>query len=107
MAAPVDYDAPSRNQMLGDDENSANILGVLGIDTRSGVLDTDDGDLIGLTEQPGPLVADGWNWIPDDSTVRVVPQQANEFTCSRCFLIHPHSRLALHRHGQFVCRDCA
>jgi len=39
--------------------------------------------------------------------VRVVPKQANEFTCSTCFLVHHHSRYAGQRRGRAVCRDCA
>ncbi|MGH3448105.1 MAG: DUF4193 family protein [Nocardioidaceae bacterium] len=38
--------------------------------------------------------------------VRVVPAQADEFTCSRCQLVHHRSRLAEVRGGSAVCRDC-
>ena len=43
----------------------------------------------------------------EDLTVRVVPKQADEFTCSKCFLVHHRSRLAEEQHGQPICRDCA
>jgi hypothetical protein len=36
--------------------------------------------------------------------VRVEPQHADEFTCSRCFLVHHHSQLADPQ--TMVCRDC-
>jgi hypothetical protein len=53
------------------------------------------------------LVADLSNLLPgEEPTVRVVPMQADEFTCGRCFLIHPRSRLARSEHGRPVCRDC-
>jgi hypothetical protein len=39
--------------------------------------------------------------------VRVVPKQADEFTCSRCFLVHHRSQLAKEVKGQPVCRECA
>jgi hypothetical protein len=39
----------------------------------------------------------------EEFTVRVVPRQADEFTCTGCFLVHHRSRRA---HGD-VCRDCA
>ena len=43
----------------------------------------------------------------EELTVRAVPQQADEFTCSSCFLVHHRSRLAGERNGQPICRDCA
>jgi hypothetical protein len=55
------------------------------------VLDLDQG----REEQPGA----------DTLIVKALPQQANEFTCSRCFLVKHRSQLADKRKG--VCRDCA
>jgi uncharacterized protein DUF4193 len=40
-------------------------------------------------------------------TVKVLPKQADEFTCSKCFLVHHRSRLAEEHRGQYICRDCA
>jgi hypothetical protein len=37
----------------------------------------------------------------------VLPKQEDEFTCSRCFLVHHRTRLAATRGDQLVCRDCA
>ena len=31
----------------------------------------------------------------------------DEFTCSRCFLVHHRSQLAEDRDGQAICRECA
>ena len=42
----------------------------------------------------------------EELTVRVIPRQANEFTCSPCFLVQPRNRLALQRGDQHVCVDC-
>ncbi|WP_299564301.1 DUF4193 family protein [uncultured Mycolicibacterium sp.] len=39
--------------------------------------------------------------------VAVVPRKADEFTCSRCFLIHHISHLATSADGAPVCGDCA
>ena len=36
----------------------------------------------------------------------VVPQQADEFTCTSCFLVHHRSRIAAHTAGRLVCIDC-
>ena len=40
-------------------------------------------------------------------SVRVLPRQADEFTCSRCFLVHHRSQLASEKNGVLVCRECA
>jgi hypothetical protein len=37
----------------------------------------------------------------------VIPQQADEFTCPSCFLVHHRSRIAAHTAGRLVCIDCA
>jgi len=39
-------------------------------------------------------------------TMPVVPQQADEFTCTSCFLVHHRSRIAAHTGGRPVCIDC-
>ena len=38
-------------------------------------------------------------------TVRVLPRQADEFTCTSCYLVHHRSQLADRR--STVCVDCA
>ena len=43
----------------------------------------------------------------EELSVRVLPRQADEFTCSRCFLVHHRSQLASEVGGQPVCRECA
>ena len=40
-------------------------------------------------------------------SVRVLPRQADEFTCMTCFLVHHRSQLAKEKNGQPICRDCA
>jgi hypothetical protein len=44
--------------------------------------------------------------IAEELTVRVIPRQANEFTCSSCFLVQHRNRMALQRGDQQVCVDC-
>jgi hypothetical protein len=41
----------------------------------------------------------------EDMSLRVLPRQADEFTCTRCFLVHHRSQLA--DAGRTVCSDCA
>ena len=43
----------------------------------------------------------------EELTVRVLPKQEDEFTCSRCFLVQHRSRLAATKGDQLYCRDCA
>ena len=42
----------------------------------------------------------------EELTVRVVPKQADEFTCSSCFLVQHRNRLALQKGDQLICADC-
>jgi hypothetical protein len=107
VAASADYDAPSRKQAADDDEDSGQILAALGLRTRSRGSGPDESGADGVDEALGLLVADLSNWLSDEPTAQVVPQQPDEFTCSRCFLIHPRSRLVRSRRGRLVCRDCA
>jgi hypothetical protein len=37
----------------------------------------------------------------------VVPMRADEFRCSRCFLVHHRSQRVTARDGSDICRDCA
>ena len=37
----------------------------------------------------------------------VIQQQADEFTCTSCFLVQHRSRIAVHTAGRLVCTDCA
>jgi len=43
----------------------------------------------------------------EELSVRVIPKQADEFTCSSCFLVQHRSRLASEKNGVMICTDCA
>ena len=43
----------------------------------------------------------------EELSVRVIPKQADEFTCSSCFLVQHRSRLASEKGGVMICTDCA
>jgi hypothetical protein len=46
--------------------------------------------------------------LSDESlTVRVLPKQADEFTCIKCFLVMHRSRIAKETKGKAVCTECA
>ena len=42
----------------------------------------------------------------EELSVRVVPKQADEFTCSSCFLVQHRNRLALQKGEQQICVEC-
>ncbi len=104
MAAATDYDAPRRNQAEDTDDDSLEALKSRRTDTRSGAIDVDEADFNEALELPG---ADLSALSEDELTVRVLPRQDDEFTCTSCFLVHHRSRLARDGRRKVVCRDCA
>lgn len=96
----TDYDAPRRDEVdLGED--SLEELKSRRVDAQSAIVDVDEADVAESFELPGADLAD------EELTVRVLPMQADEFRCSRCFLVHHRSQLAVQRNGEFICRECA
>ncbi len=96
----TDYDAPRRDEVdLGED--SLEELKARRVDAQSAVVDVDEVDVAESFELPGADLAD------EELTVKVVPMQADEFRCSRCFLVHHRSQLARERNGEMICRECA
>lgn len=96
----VDYDAPRRKQ---DDLESDSLeeLPVGRADGRTAVLDLEDSDPVDSIDLPGADLSG------EELTVRVVPKQADEFTCSSCFLVFHRSRMARDTRGTMICADCA
>ena len=97
----VDYDAPRRTQVEPEDESLEDLAGRRN-DAATAVLDVDDSDVAESYELPG---AD----LSDEGTCRSghPSKQADEFTCSSCFLVHHRSRLADASGGAMICTDCA
>ncbi len=95
-----DFDAPRRSDDADPGEDSLEQLKAQQAEARS-VLDADETDLAEALELPGADLSD------EELTIRVVPKQANEFTCSSCFLVHHRSQLAPHGTHQPVCTECA
>jgi hypothetical protein len=96
----TDYDAPRKT----DDELSEDSLEELKnrrVDKASGMVDVDEADLAESLELPGADLSN------EELSVRVLPRQSDEFTCSSCFLVHHRSQLAGERNGKLICRDCA
>lgn len=97
----TDYDAPRRGESDELAEDSLEELKARRNDAQSGVVDADESEIAENFELPGADLSG------EEMTVKVLPKQADEFTCSSCFLVHHRSRLAEERNGRLVCRDCA
>ncbi len=48
----------------------------------------------------------GGELSPEEIEHEILAQQADEFTCSSCFLVRHRSQLARERNGHPYCRDC-
>lgn len=96
----TDYDAPRKNEEeLG--QNSIEELKARRTDTQSAVVDEDETEAAEGFELPGADLSG------EEMSVRVVPRQADEFTCTSCFLVHHRSQLASDGKNGPVCTECA
>lgn len=97
----TDYDAP---RIKDTDDIVDESLEALAVRRREqvdvSVLDDDDEAVEALVLPDGDLSG-------EELTVRVVPKQQDEFTCSSCFLVLHHSRLAMQSGDRMICADCA
>lgn len=96
----TDYDAPRKN----DDDVSEDSLEELKgrrNDAGSNAVDEDENEAAEDYELPGADLSN------EELTVRVVPKQNDEFTCSECFLVHHRSQMAYEADGLPVCTECA
>lgn len=84
----TDYDSPRKtDDDLGED--SLQELQARRTDKSSGSIDIDETDLAESLELPGADLSN------EELSLRVIPRQADEFTCSRCFLVHHRSQAGL------------
>ncbi|MDO5080060.1 DUF4193 domain-containing protein [Buchananella hordeovulneris] len=96
----TDYDAPRKT----DDEVAEDSLEELKArrnEAGSSSVDEDETEAAEGFELPGADLSG------EELTVRVLPRQVDEFTCSECFLVHHRSLLAYEQDGQPVCVECA
>ena len=96
----TDYDAPRKTD---DDlyEDSIEELKARRGDTASSSVDVDE------TEQAEGFELPGADLSNEELSVHVLPRQQDEFTCSKCFLVHHRSQLAKEVGGLPVCTECA
>ena len=96
----TDYDAPRVKDTDDIADESVQEIAARRRQVDVAVLDVDDGDAVDSIDLPGADLSG------EELTVRVLPKQADEFTCSSCFLVQHQSRLALRSGGQTLCADC-
>jgi hypothetical protein len=96
----TDYDAP-RTTDEDVEQDSIQELKSRQSDKSSGVVDQDETEAAEEFELPGADLSG------EELTVRVLPRQADEFTCASCFLVHHRSQLAREKGGQMICTECA
>ncbi len=96
----TDYDAPRKTD---DDlsEDSIEELKSRRVDKNAASVDVDE------TEQAEGFELPGADLSGEELSVQVIPRQADEFTCSRCFLVHHRSQLASGSSKALVCSECA
>ena len=83
----TDYDSPRKTD---DDlsEDSLQELQARRMDKSSSTIDLDPDDVAESLELPGADLSS------EELSIRVIPRQADEFTCTSCFLVHHRSQLA-------------
>ncbi|HMA45765.1 MAG TPA: DUF4193 domain-containing protein [Frankiaceae bacterium] len=94
----TDYDTPRTTDTEDDQEQSLEAL-----KARRAEAAADLGDDVDPFETE--LDLPGTDLSAEELTVRVLPRQADEFTCKSCYLVHHRSQLADER--RMVCTDCA
>lgn len=97
----TDYDAPRKTDDDDLNEDSLEELKSRRVDKGASSVDVDE------TEQAEGFELPGADLSGEELSVRVIPKQADEFTCGRCFLVHHRSQLAKETNGQPVCKECA
>ncbi|MEV4416091.1 DUF4193 domain-containing protein [Catellatospora sp. NPDC049609] len=96
-SSAVDYDAPRRPAVAPEDDSLEELQARRSVKAPT----VDDGEDSEGFELPdlGP--------VEEELTVAVIPMQADEFRCGRCFLVHHRSQLAGHGPRGDICRECS
>jgi hypothetical protein len=93
-----DYDAPRAKRPEDDTEEPLEPIAV-GVDgAATALVDVDDGDPVDAVDVPDAEL------LGDELTVAVMPKRADEFVCSRCFLVFHRHRMAPSQRGHTTLR---
>jgi hypothetical protein len=93
----TDYDAPRKTEEDAS-EDSIEELKSRRSETQSSAVDIDETDLADAYELPGADLSG------EELLVRVLPPQADEFTCFNCFLVKHRSQIAREKDGHLYCK---
>jgi Domain of unknown function (DUF4193) len=99
MATTSDYDARRVSDVETRDPSALRELAPTLPVSPTAVVDEDPNDA--FFELPGADLSG------EELSVTVIPQRADEFICSSCFLVQHRSRLRKSSSGVAVCVDCA
>ncbi|WP_026214250.1 DUF4193 domain-containing protein [Nonomuraea coxensis] len=96
----TDYDSPRK---IDDDSGQEGFTDTLTRrpDPSAGGIDVDETELAESIELPGADLSG------EELSVRVIPPQPDEFTCSHCFLVRHRSQRVSRASGRQVCLECA
>lgn len=100
MATASDYDTRRASDVDTQDAGGLRELAP-SLPSASPTAVGEDPDDVPFLEPPGA------DMPSEELSVTVVPQRADEFTCSSCFLVQHRSRLRKSSSGLPVCADCA
>ena len=100
MATASDYDARRVSDVETQDRSALRELAPTLPASSTATVDDDPNDL-NFFELPGADLSG------EELSVMVIPQRADEFICSSCFLVQHRSRLRTSSSGLPVCADCA
>ncbi len=100
MANTTDYVARRVSDPDTQDKSSLRELAPTLQGSATAVVDEDPND-VAFFDLPGADLSG------EELSVTVVPQRADEFTCSSCFLVQHRSRMRASSSGLPVCADCA
>lgn len=97
----TDYDAPRKSEEDLSEDSIEELKARRSEQGSSSAVEEDEAEAAEGFELPGADLSG------EELSVRVLPRQSDEFTCSRCFLVHHRSQLAYEDGGQLVCSECA
>ncbi len=100
MAIASDYDARRVSDVETQDSTAIHELATTLPTSTTAVVDEDPNDMH-FFELPGADLSG------EELSITVLPQQADEFTCSSCFLVQHRSRLRSTGSGLPICADCS
>ncbi len=95
----TDYDSPRKSEEELQEE-SIEELKAKRAEVQNAQIDIDEEEAAENLELPGADLSG------EELAVRVVPKQTDEFTCSRCFLVHHITQLSKGSGANAICKDC-